>query len=385
MTCQVLHVTYSLDRGGAERYLMDVLHHYDRKRFHMDVCYMSDQPGAWAQDARALGATLRQARESHLLYPLYRRLLAVLDQHDYDVICFHGEPYMACALLAAAKRNVGQVAFLHTTQTFAQLQLKHRLYHRWQMRVLRRLQPKIACASEAVVQAHFPSPLRRQYNIQVIHYGIDLENFASAPIHKQAARAELNLPADAPVVGHVGRFHPAKNHPGFIETARLIAAHRPDVRFLLVGEGPLRRQIEQQIAQAGLTDHFVLTGLRSDVERMLGAMDLLLFPSLWEGLGLVPLEAYEAGIPVVASRLPALLEIIPSENHRWLHPQHDHIAMAHDVLLLLDNPHEADIVAKRGAEHVKKEFPMERSVARFCAVLEQAARAGALPRAEDYG
>jgi len=374
MTCQVLHAIYSLDRGGAERYLMDVLRHYDRKRFHMDVCYMSDQPGAWAQDAQALGPTLRQARESHLLYPLYRRFSALLDKHSYHVICFHGHQYLACALLAAAKRNVGQVAFLHTTQTFAQLQLKHRLYHRWQMRVLRRLQPKIACASEAIAQAHFPGPLRRQYNTQVIHYGIDLEKFASAPTHKQAVRAELNLPAEAPVVGHVGRFHPAKNHPGFIETARLIAAHRPDVRFLLVGEGPLRRQIEQQIAQAGLTDRFILTGLRSDVERMLGAMDLFLFPSNWEGLPISVLEAEAAGLPVVASNIQPMLEAAPPENRSLLHPPNNHQAMANDVLDLLAHTAKAAHLAQAGARWVRQNYSIDSSVAKLCHLLEQAAR-----------
>jgi len=341
----------------------------------MDVCYMGKEPGIWAQDAQALGATLLHARESHLLYPLYRRFLAVLDRHHYDAICFHDEQYLACALLAAARCNVsGLVAFLHTTQCFSQMQLKHRLYHRWQMGVLHRLQPKIACASEAVVQAHFPGPLRERFNAQVIHCGVDLARLASAPTHKQAARAELNLPADAPVVGHVGRFHPAKNHPGFIETARLIAARRPDVRFLLVGEGPLRRQIEQQIAQADLTDRFILTGLRSDVERMLGAMDLFLFPSNWEGLPISVLEAEAAGLPVVASDIPPMLEAAPPENRSLLHPPNDHQAMANDVLDLLAHTAKAARFAQAGARWVRQNYSIDSSVTKLCDLLEQAAR-----------
>jgi glycosyltransferase involved in cell wall biosynthesis len=372
---RILHIIYSLNRGGAERYLMDVLRRYDRQRFHMDVCYLAPQPGDWADEARALGANLLPAPESHLLYPLYRRFRALLRRHRYDAVCFHGEQYLPCALLAAAKNRVpGLAAFLHTTQCFARMRLKHRLYHRWAMFVLKRLQPNVACASEAIAQAHFPGPLRPQFHVQVIHYGIDTHRFASAPTHRADARAELHLPPNVPVVGHVGRFHPAKNHAGFIRAAALIAAARPDARFVLVGDGPLRTQIEQQIQRANLSDCFLLTGVRPDVERILGAFDLLLFPSHWEGLPIAVLEAQAAHLPVVASRIQPMLEACPSENQPLLHDPDDHAALAQSALSLLNDPATAASAADAGARWVQQNFDIHTSVAKLCLLLQTASR-----------
>jgi glycosyltransferase involved in cell wall biosynthesis len=105
----------------------------------------------------------------------------------------------------------------------------------------------------------------------------------------------------------VGRFAPQKNHGLWLQIAECIAVRRDDVRFMLVGDGELRPAFEEQVRQRGLQDCFVLTGVRADVPQMMQAMDVFLFPSHFEGLGIVLLEAQASGLPCVVS------DVVPPE------------------------------------------------------------------------
>jgi glycosyltransferase involved in cell wall biosynthesis len=142
---------------------------------------------------------------------------------------------------------------------------------------------------------------------RLLYCGIDLEPFR-ASADRVGVRAELGIPAGAFVVGHVGRFYEQKNHAFLVDIAAEIAKREPNMRLLLLGDGPLRSVIEQRVADMGMTDKVIFTGGRSDVPRlMLGAMDVFVFPSFYEGLGLAGVEAQAAGLPIVLS------DVVPKE------------------------------------------------------------------------
>jgi glycosyltransferase involved in cell wall biosynthesis len=115
-------------------------------------------------------------------------------------------------------------------------------------------------------------------------------------------RAELGLPPDALVMGHIGRLVAPKNHRFLLEIAAHVVAAAPHARLLLVGDGPLRTDLEQQAAAMGLGEHVVFAGTRPDVARLLpGAVDVFVLPSCYEGLGLAGIEAQAAGLPCLFS------------------------------------------------------------------------------------
>jgi glycosyltransferase involved in cell wall biosynthesis len=169
-----------------------------------------------------------------------------------------------------------------------------------------------AASSEAAASL-FGSKWNVDPRWKLLRCGIDLAAFQGY-IDRQAVRKEFSLAPGTFVVGHVGSFTKQKNHILWADIACEIARRLPTAHFLLVGDGPLRPHIEQQFIANGLQSQTTFTGLRDDVPRLLrGAFDVLLFPSLFEGLPLVVLEAQAAGLKAVISDTISIETDIVSE------------------------------------------------------------------------
>jgi glycosyltransferase involved in cell wall biosynthesis len=158
---------------------------------------------------------------------------------------------------------------------------------------------------------------KRDRRWRLLPYGIDTERFSNPP-EREEMRRQLGIPANARVVGHVGRFVDVKNHAKIIVIAKELCAD-PSVHFLLLGDGPLRPQVEAEIAAAGLTQRFTLTGNRPDVPQVLqSAMDVFVFPSKYEGLPIALMEAQLAGLSCVASDAITPESALNPEMVQWI-------------------------------------------------------------------
>jgi glycosyltransferase involved in cell wall biosynthesis len=151
---------------------------------------------------------------------------------------------------------------------------------------------------------------------QVLHCGIDLQPFRRMEAREEV-RASLEIAADETVIGHVGRLDTPKNHTFLVEVAAEAARRSPRLRLLLVGEGPARPLIEERVRALGMASRTIFLGSRADVPHLLLAMDVFVFPSLWEGLGLAAIEAQAAGLPCVISEcVPVEADVAPELVHR---------------------------------------------------------------------
>lgn len=151
--------------------------------------------------------------------------------------------------------------------------------------------------------------LNKMFDVQntaVIRNGIDFKRFRSVPISSAEKRMELGIPQDAYVVGHVGRFAEQKNHPFLVETFIEVAKQRSDAYLLMVGAGDTSA-VEQRLKESDLGDRYKILSHRSDVNEIMRTMDVFVFPSLYEGLGIVLIEAQVAGLRCIVS------EAIPQE------------------------------------------------------------------------
>lgn len=306
---RILHVVGGMVRGGIETWLMHVLRHIDRDRFRMDFLVHIPHQGAYDEEIRALGSQVIPCLHPSQPWLYAHNLKQILPKYGpYDIVHSHVHHYSGYVLHLAQQAGV-PIRIAHSHNDTSSLQAKAGLYRRLYLALTQRwifhhATLGLGCSRKAVADLFGPNWDDPRW--RVLYYGIDLTPFQG--VNSVAVRAELGIPTDAFVIGHVGRFVAQKNHKFLVEIAREVRKREPRMCLLLLGEGSLRPDIEQQIRAVGLSDHVIFAGVRPDVARlMLGAMDIFLLPSLYEGLGLVLIEAQAARLPCIFS------DVVPEE------------------------------------------------------------------------
>lgn len=167
-------------------------------------------------------------------------------------------------------------------------------------------------AAEDLFGANWESDARWR----ILRLGIDLSPFRES-VDRAKTRAELGIPENAYVIGHVGRFSAEKNHSFLVDIATEVARRKENTWLLLVGDGPLRSRIEKQVATVKMRSRTLFAGTRNDTARLMEAIDVFVFPSLYEGLPLALVEAQAAGVPcVVSDVIGPEVDVLPSLVHR---------------------------------------------------------------------
>ncbi|MDZ7543125.1 glycosyltransferase, partial [Clostridium perfringens] len=138
-------------------------------------------------------------------------------------------------------------------------------------------------------------------NIEIVHNALNLKRFREPPHDKAELRRSLGFPVEDVLVGHIGRFNPPKNHRFLLQVFREFLRQQPSAKLILAGDGPLRPESEAWVKEQGIEESVYFLGVREDVPDILRAMDMFLFPSLYEGFGLSIMEAQAAGLPCMIS------------------------------------------------------------------------------------
>lgn len=203
---------------------------------------------------------------------------------------------------------------------------------------------------------------RENYVESPIRCGIELDRFGHPLAPREQTRAALNIPPAAPVVGTVTRLSPQKAPLDFVRAAAEVAKHVPAAYFVMVGDGPLRADVEQLAVGLGLADRLILTGLRRDVPELLAAFDVFVLSSLWEGLPRVLPQAMATGLPIVATAIDGNVEAIREGVNGYLSPAGEPAALAAKTIELINNPQLAANMGAAGRE-IAPEFGAEKMVA----------------------
>jgi glycosyltransferase involved in cell wall biosynthesis len=300
---RLLFISTGLGVGGAEISLLQILQHLDRTRFALRVVSLTG-PGGVGPKIEALGIpvlSLDLARRPLADLWRLRRVVRAFDPHLVQTWMYHADLLGGLvARLAGVRGVVWGIRNTHldhgsSSRTTRAIALLCARMSAWLPRAI------VSC-SHAAREVHRRLGYRSSRFV-VIGNGFDLARFRPDLGCRASVRAELGLPVDMPLVIHVGRFHPDKNHAGLIAAAALVVRRLPQVRFVLVG-GDVdddNRQLTAAIDAGCLAGRVHLLGLRHDVARLIAASDVLCLPSRTEAFSRVLGEALACGVPCVAS------------------------------------------------------------------------------------
>jgi glycosyltransferase involved in cell wall biosynthesis len=302
---RILQVLSSIAGGGVGVWLLNVMRRLS-PRYQFDFIVFSPEPPKVVREIEAHGGRLLLCDDPHRPWALALRFVKLLRRHGpYDIVHCHLFTYSGLIVYLAYIMNVQQrIVHSHTDTSLNETghsNLFRSVYLALMKKWIRAYATHCLAISKAAAKDLFGDTWLKDGRVRIIHCGIDLSNFGDL-VEPIAFRQELNLPPDAFVVGHVGRFIPLKNHVFILTIAQELLKREPRAYFLLVGNGPLRQEMENLAHQQGIHEHVRFLGLRDDVPRLLlRAMDVVILPSWYEGLPLILLEAQAAGRPCLFS------------------------------------------------------------------------------------
>ena len=307
---KVLQVVSVLNRGGAETRIMELMQNMDREKIHFDFLVHQKRPGHYEKQVISSGSKVMRCGALRLLPLFCWRLYRLLKRSNYDIVHAHTLTFSAVCLTVAkwagVKKRIAHFRNMYGSQnkTFIAGICRNIL-----LKLILKNATHIIGNTRAVNEIWFGPNWPDNPKIHMIYNGIDTAQF-HCESDSSWLKEQFQIPAEHKTVVHVGTFRPQKNHARIIGTAKAYLADNPDTCFVFVGDGALRNDIENLAKQKGINTNVRFAGIRSDAARILKSADALLFPSLSEGLPGVILEAMAAGLPIVASDLPSIREII---------------------------------------------------------------------------
>jgi glycosyltransferase involved in cell wall biosynthesis len=297
-----------MDRGGAEMRTLDVMRTTDPGAFSLDFCALSGLAGALDPEISALGGRTHLCKLD-ILFPV--RFVRLLRKERYDVVHSHVLLVSGFILLLSYLAGVpGRIAHFRSTGNGAPIGRVRRLRDRMLRFMIDKSATDILAVSNGAMKAVWTNFKPEDGRCQVVYSGVDIRPYEDRS-KRESAREALGIAGECTVFIHVGRFNEAKNHERLIDIFSKVRESLPTSVLLMVGGGPVDREsaLRAKVHELRMSDCVQFLGLRDDVPTLLMAADAMIFPSRWEGLPGVVLEACAAGLPVVATDLPGICEI----------------------------------------------------------------------------
>jgi glycosyltransferase involved in cell wall biosynthesis len=321
---RVLHVVVNMNRGGAETLLMNLYRNIDRSKIQFD--FLTCKEGVFDEEIMQLGGRVyRIPYITDVGHFKYRKNLEEFFNchYEYKIVHSHLDKMSGLVLQAAKKRRV-PVRISHSHNTSSEGSMAAKLYKWYIGQLINQNATNYYACSQVAGEWLFKE---RAASASILKNGIDLDLFKYSPKTRREIREELHLSESNIVLGHVGRFAHQKNHEFLIDVFAEFCKCDNDSILLLVGDGPLRKEVEKKVFDLKINNKVKFLGVRSDIPQILQALDLFIFPSLHEGLPVSLVEAQGAGLPCFISDQIStevdmgmgLVEFLPLDNKNlWI-------------------------------------------------------------------
>lgn len=359
---KIMFVVDTLDLGGTETQMMQLARQLKANGHSVTVGCLHPG-GILAQDLIKAGIPVVEFPKLGSLLSLsgaYQvfRLACFIRRNKFDVVHAHD---LWANLMAVPAAWITRTSMIVSSQRDLGHLFWYTPFRCKVIGIIHRLSTRVVANSKAVKkflvrEFHVPSN-----QVRVVRNSVDFERFARATGSRGKICPGLDLKTR--LIAVIANMHtPIKGHHDVIEAARIICREIPEISFVLVGDGSERRNIEEHATSAGVREHFIFLGRREDVPEVLACCELSILASRSEGFPNVVLEAMAAGLPVVATRVGGVPEIIQDGFTGLLVSPQDHEALAHAVLQVMQDPVLAARIGRAGQQRIRSHFGLDRLI-----------------------
>lgn len=356
MKKRILHVITTLSVGGAEIHLRELLSGLSRAKYHIELAFFKEE----AQEARSMVADFRKlgipvhdlGGTGRVSPGALARLIRLLKKSRYDLV--HSHLFRADLYTSLALRFFPRTVLINSVHNPEDFYTNRPVALLARFAALR--QERTIVISKAV-EDHLVEYLRMpRSKLSLIYYGL------RPGIRKELDfRKEYGIPSDAPLIGTIGRLSKQKGHIVLISAMSIVCREIPEARLLIIGHDDqgLRQTLLRLIRESGLQNNIILGGFRDEVPDIMSSLDLFCLPSLWEGFGMVLIEAMAESKPIVASRVGSIPEVVRNNRTGLLVPPGDEKALAEAILKVLRDKELAVDLGKAGRLRLQEYFTRE--------------------------
>ena len=318
---------------GVKRLFAWMIPRFDADRYNVSLVSLRKKDLS-EETLESFGVDITYLHKSKFDPSTLPALLKVIDRKKIDILHLHGYGATTFGRIAGAMRRLPTIVHEHANLTDTP----------WFQKIADSALEPATDIAIAVSQstAEFVIKARRipAEKVKVVYLGVPLEEFSRtrSEAEIQTARAELGIAPTDVAIGTVTRLHDSKGNSYLVDAAKLVLNERPQTRFFIVGEGPLRESLEQQARALNLGERFVFAGFAKDVPTVVSAFDISVFPSLWEGTPLTVFEALAMGKAIVATDADGLVDVLTNERAAIIVPRRDARALANGLIRVIDEP-----------------------------------------------
>jgi sugar transferase (PEP-CTERM/EpsH1 system associated) len=338
--CKVLHLIQGLDVGGLEFMVAALVNRLDRKEFLPSVCCFDNLgklQDSLHNDTRVTLLTRKPGID--IFYPF--KLASLLNRDHIDILHLHNSTAFFYGVLAGKIAGTRRIIYTEHARDIPP-NIKVRIMDK----ILSHMTDRIVVVAEFLKKNLVTKEWMDPSKISTIYNGIDGDEFTREFDHEQIIK-ELDIPLASKIIGIVARLDAIKNHRCLIRAMKKVSAHFPDAVLLVIGDGPLRSELEELVSNEGLLDIIKFLGTRNDIPRLLSVIDIFVLCSLSEGLPLTILEAMAAGKSIIATNVGGIPEVIQNGTDGIIIPSDDSDALADAISeLLRDNKKRHDMGVK---------------------------------------
>lgn len=308
---RVLHVIGKMDRAGAETILMNIYRNVNRDKLQFDFLVFSEEEGDYDKEIESMGGRIYRSVpfKGYNYFEFTRGINKFFREHPYKIV--HGHIGSSAPIyLKIAKKN-GAYAIAHSHATNSNQWRENLIFQVLSYRVRYIADYFFACSRQAGID-RFGIKVVKSDQFTVLNNGIDSEKYRYTEERHTNLKKKFNMDNKL-IIGHVGRFVPVKNHRFVVEVFEKIHEKEKESVLVLAGRGEEEANIKELVAEKGLEKKVLFLGVRNDIADIMNLFDVFLFPSFYEGLGIVGIEAQAAGLPCFFSEnIPQ--EAIMTEN-----------------------------------------------------------------------